>query len=347
RLQTAESFNLLKKLMVQDPPIFDDPYEYRRIFIQFSDTLPLAKTLFPEILQLASLEDYKPLVNSLLKALLDSGYLKAEDYESYFSKLYFDAKVELKKQQNKDEKLLDGEDDHSLDLEDDEHDYKAVFTKNRSKSTASSLEDYAVLLMPFYDKLPSVPKYFQKLLQSKEVNVQLIAARLLTEKSKPVPDSLYFSIAAHDKYRVKLYTVLKKIKRPDLFPARYRSQEMIAKALLLSNKKYTEFAAIQLVEKRLLQLKGVKGYAYLFKYKIQPDDDWKIAVSGLQPLNAKEVSTTADLVQLTDKKLKPYEDVASQFNEQIKRMLFSQHKSARRFFERNNSWGFSDGSLEY
>jgi hypothetical protein len=347
RLQTKESFNLLKKLLVQDPPIFDDSYEYGRLFTQFSDTLPLAKILFPEVLQLASLEDYKPLVNGLLKSMVDSGYLKANDYESYFSKLYFDAKIELKKQQNKDEKLLDGDnDDDTPEIDDDEVNYRMVYSKNNNKSPVSSLEDYAVLLMPFYDKVPSVPKYFDKLLQSKDPNVQLIAARLMTEKNKKIPDSLFASLAAQDKYRAKLYSMLKKINRPDLFPSKYKSQEIIAKALLLKDRKHKEFAAIKMVDKRELQVKGMKGNVYLFKYKMKPGDDWRIGISGLQPLNTKEVSTAGGLVKLTDKKIKLYEDEAGQFDEQLKRLLFAQHKSGRRFFERSNVWNFADNNFE-
>ncbi|GEO11674.1 hypothetical protein SAE01_41700 [Segetibacter aerophilus] len=345
RLQTKDSYSLLKKLLVQDPPVFDDSYEYSRIFSQFADTLLLAKTLFPDILQLASLEDYRPLINRLLKTMVDSGYMKGADYEGYFSKLYFDAKIELKKQQNKDEKLLEIDDDN-FEMEDDEADYKAIYTRNGSRQTASSLEDFAVLLMPFYDKVPTVPKYFEKLLLSKDVSVQLLAARLMTEKNKKLPDTLFSSLAAQDKYRAKLYSMLKKINRTDLFPQKYKNQETIARALLLRDKKYKDFAAIKMVDKKVLQSKGVQGNVYLFKYKIKPDDDWRIGISGFQPLNTKEVSTTGDLVKLTDKKLKPYEDETEQFDQQVKRVLFAQHKSGRRFFERSNAWGFGYNNFE-
>lgn len=345
RMQTSESYSLLKKLLVQDPPIFDDSYEYSRIFNQFSDTLPLAKTLFPELLQLASLEDYKPFVNSLLRSLIDSGYIKAADYESYFAKLYFDAKIELKKQQNKDDKRLELNNDDDQN-EADEPEYKDHYTKNNRKPLNAPLEDYAVLLMPFYDMHPTVPKYFQKLLQSKEVNVQLSAARLLIENNKNVPDSLLESIAAQDRYRVKLLSMLRKINRAELFPAKYQSQEAIARSLLLNDKNYKTFAAIQPAGKKMAQIKGATGNIYLFKYKIKADDDWKIGISGLQPLNKKEVSTTGNLVKLTEKKLTLYEEETEQFNEQIKRVLFAQHKSSRNFFERTNSWGFSDNSGE-
>ncbi len=344
RLQTKESYNLLKKLLIQDPPIFEDSYEYGRIFSQFSDTLSLAKTLFPEILQLASLEDYKPYINSLLKTMTDSGYLKAADYENYFSKLYFDAKIELKKQQNKDEKLLEKDDNDEGDP-DAGVDYRDLYRKTKNTG-GSSLEEYAVLLMPFYDKNPSVPKYFEKLLQSKDVNVQLAAAKVMIAHNKKIPDSLFASVASLDRYRAKLLIMLQRINREDLFPARYKKQELIAVSLLLNDKSYKDFADIRLVSKQVMSLNGKKGNVYLFKYKIKRDDDWKIGISGLQPFNTKEVSSTGELVKLTDKKLQLNESEAEQFNSQIKRLLFAKHKGGRRFYEHTASWDFSENGFE-
>lgn len=344
-LQTKHSYDVLKKLMVQDPPIFDDSYEYARLFNQFTGSLPLAKTLFPEILQLASLEDYKPFVNGLLKTMVDSGYLVAKDYDSYFGKLYFDARIELKKQQNKDERLLDLPAD-AADMNIDDDNFKPLFVAvNRRRSTNTTLGDFATLLIPFYDKYPTIPKYFEKLLQSKDVGVQLIAAKLLVENNRKIPDSLFASIAASDKYRARLYTMLNKINKTSLFPAKYKKQELMAKSLLLNDRRFKEFADIQMVRKTVLQLKGVKGNLYWFKYKLKANDDWKIGMSGLQPLDMKEVNTTAQIAKLTDKKLKAYEDETEQFNQQMKRILFAQHKSGRRFYEGSNSFRFIESNF--
>jgi hypothetical protein len=345
RLQTLESYTLLKKLLVQDPPVFDGSAEYRRIFSQFADTLPLAKNLFPEILQLAALEDYRPFINGLLKSLVDSGHIKPVEYESYFSKLFFDAKIELKKQQNKDEKLLDNNDD-VMSAVDDDTEYKAIYARNIRKSSTSSLNNFAGLLMPFYDKYPSVSKYFRNLLHSKDVDVQLIAISLMTQKKIKIPDSLIASIAACDGHRAKLYSTFKKIGREDLFPAKYKNQQHMATSLLLNSRRYKEGATIQMVSKKVLQLKGVKGNVYLFKYKMKADDDWKMGISGMQPLNSKEINATGDLVKLTDKKLQPYGNELEQFDDQLRRLLFARHKSGRKFFEQMNSWGFSESDVE-
>lgn len=336
RLQTKLSFRLLKSLLVQDPPVFDNDYEYGRLFSQLTDTLALAKNLFPEILQLSSLEDYKPHVNSLLKAMVDSGYLKAKNYDSYFTKIYFDAKVELKKQQIKDEKQLQQE--NTPEEGNNVFGFRSFFSNAISNSVPSPLQDYAVLLAPFYDKENVVPKFFDKLLQSKDVSVQLAAVKALVANNKKVPDTLLMSIAAKDQYRAKLFIMLEHLGRKNLFPSKYNNQEDIARSILLSERS-NKFADLKLVDKQVLSVKGDRGIVYLYKYKVNATDDWKMGISGIQPINTNDVSSKADLVKLTDRKLRADQPVNDQFDQQIRRLLFTQHKSARQFYD-NGGGGF-------
>ena len=86
--------------------MFATIYEYGTFFNDINDSLLLAKQLFPEILQLSTITDYKDYINSLLATLVDSNFVIAKDYGNYFTKIYFDAKLELKKQQGKDELLV-------------------------------------------------------------------------------------------------------------------------------------------------------------------------------------------------------------------------------------------------
>jgi hypothetical protein len=65
-----------------------------------------------------------------------------------------------------------------------------------------------------------------------------------------------------------------------------------------------------------------------------------MGISGIQPLDAKEISSKVELVKLTDRRLRPNQPVNEQFEQQLKRLLFAQHKSARQFFE-------TSGSLNY
>jgi len=335
RLKTKESYSFLKEVLLQDPPVFDDNYGYDDIFSTMGDSLSLAKTMFPEILQLASLDDYKQPVNTLLGTLVDSGYLKATDYETYYSKLYFDAKIELKKLQGRDERVI--ENDSSKDDEDgvngDAINYRPTRRNNYSETVSSNnIDGYAILLMPFYDKYPAVQKYFDRLLLSKDDDVKLSTALLMLRNNRKVPDSIFEKLASKDRYRSRLFVELEELKQLELFPAKYKTQESIAKSFLLEDKGESKFNAIELVEKKLIEIKGKKGYVYFFKYKMKKDDAWKMGISGLQPEDLKEVSSNNDLVKMTDKKIKDDEPVLEQYEKKLKQLLFSLRKSAANFY---------------
>ena len=104
-----------KPCCYRDPPVFDDDNDYDNLFELLYDSLPLTRRMFPNLLQLSSIETYKAPVNNLLATLVDSGFLHANDYESYFSRIYFDAKIEMKKMQNNDERLLQNENNEDDD----------------------------------------------------------------------------------------------------------------------------------------------------------------------------------------------------------------------------------------
>ena len=116
--------------MLQEPPIVDEDYTYARpvrLNLNYSDyvpsswgikknaihgrwsplfdTLSLTKVVFPDLLQLMNIEDYRSDIMNLLETMVDSGYLKAADYETSFPKLYLEAKQLLKKQLAKESKV--------------------------------------------------------------------------------------------------------------------------------------------------------------------------------------------------------------------------------------------------
>jgi len=201
------------------------------------------------------------------------------------------------------------------------------------------------LLMPFYDKYPAVQKFYDKLLLSKDDDVKLSTAILMLRNKRKVADSILENLASKDQYRSKLLEELEDIDQESLFPSKYKSQESLAKSLLLANKDEEKFHAIELVSKRLIEVKNKKGYVYFFKYKLKKDDEWKMGISGLQPVNLKEVSSDDYLVKMTDKKIKDDEPMMEQYEKQLKQLIFSLRKSAASFFEEKGSlrnFGYGD-----
>jgi hypothetical protein len=172
-------------------------------------------------------------------------------------------------------------------------------------------------------------------LQSRDTGLQLKTAVLLIKNNKPVPDSVLNGIAAKDNYRSMLLRKLEDIHHAGLFPEKYKKQDLIARSLLLNGSEKTVFSEIKPEGKTLVNVKGKQGYVYFFKYKIQKDDDWQIAVSGPQPENLKLVNTDNTLTSLTNEKLTDDKPILEQFNEQLTRLILMQHKSALHFFEAN------------
>ncbi len=328
--KTRPAYDLLKTLLIQDPPVFDNSSDYNYLFQDLADSLPLARSLFPELLQLSTIDDYKDNVHSLLTSLVDSGYLKADDYEPYFSKLYFDAKIQWKKQQGRDEQQLQkkSEDNNENERYDD--------AGKSQEDEYNELQDYAVLLMPFYDKNTTVPHFFDKLLQSKDASLRLSISVLLLRNNKKIADSIVQKLAADDRYRYILFKRLKAIHQEDRFPRSYRDQLDIARSQLVATRSGKDVFAIEYIDRKLVQVRQNKGYVYFFRYKLNKDDGWQIGISGLQPADLKEVSINNDMVKFTGKKIKPDQPVAEQFNTQLKRLIFSKHKSATSFYLDND-----------
>ena len=328
RHKTKAAYGLFKELILQDPPVFSDSYEYSNLFTNLEDSLLLAKQLFPELLQLSTLNDYKESVFSLLVKLVDSNLIQAADYETYFTKIYFDAKVELKKQQIKDEKIMQQE----LLKENNENNSAVMDYERYNKS---DLEDYSVLLLPFYDTKKNVQFYFERLLQSREPVVRLTAAVLLLRKNLPVADSILVNLAADDRYRSRLYVKLGKIKRLDKFPLKYKNQYDMARSFLISDKNYSQVDSVAFIKKLPAAYLDKKGVVYFFKYRVKKEDDWRIGISGLQPDDERNIFTDDKLTSMTDKKIKADEPLDEQLKDQLKKILFSFHPSAKNFYNYN------------
>ena len=214
------------------------------------------------------------------------------------------------------------EDDGNEDNADNDNDDNAT----------NDLDDFAILLAPFYDKNPNIPRFFDKMLQSKDATLRLNTAVLLLRHDRPVADSIIASLAAADTYRSNLYQQLAAINKTDRFPRQYKNQLDMARSVLASSRGSAGLADIQFVSKRKMQFKERKGFVYFFKYKPARDDDWQIGISGIQPSDPAALNTSTEFVSLTGKKLRPSLPIATQFDDQLKKLIFSKRKSAAAFY---------------
>ena len=156
------SNDLIKELMQIDIPL-GSRYSGFGIYNISSDSLKVMKQLYPDILQYASIEEYKKPVYGLLVKLLDSNIVKPKIYKSSKKQLINDAKIEIKRSLN-------------------ESKY-ARFDEN------SMLEGYTKLLFPFR-KEKSVAAFYDKLILSKNAQALTTYYMLLKKEGEPIPEAL-------------------------------------------------------------------------------------------------------------------------------------------------------------
>ncbi len=336
--KSNESYALLKQMLVQDPPIFESSTDYSDFFDDFRDSLQLARKLFPDILQLLIIDDYKDNLTSLLATLSDSGLLAPDDYADYFTKIYFDAKLEMKRQQAKDEKMLDKSDDDNSSYPGMPYDHYVTML-----SSSSNVYAYEKLLMPFYDKEPSVAKYLDKLLHSNDMRVQMNTAVLFLKYKKSVSDSILWSLAKSDSYRAEFYEKLKDEKLESRFPSSFLSKEQMARSILVNYNSYDKIDSVEFISADTITYDGRMRLVYFYKYRMNDNDDWKMAISGTQPLSADSVSTESDgLTSLTRDVLKPGTDVHTQFQEELHKVLIAAQPGGRQFYFTDQYAGMLD-----
>ena len=361
--KTKTSYRVFKEIMLEEPPVLEnntnagstrryyDIAQYKlpgsnhfyknNLFDYLYDSAQLTKTLFPEFLALLTLDDYKPKMMDLLSNLVDSGYIKAADYQDYYNKIWLEAKQELRKQ-NIAEKTK------AIEKKQDEMDEKKpandVGDNDESSTGNESLDLYAVLMMPFWDKNENIPLFFNKLLQTNDKKLKYNTALLLLRNNKPVPDSIWKYFAAMDEYRSELYDDLEEVKHAEKFPAKYKTQMDLAKSVLINSRSYNKVDTIVYLDKLPVNYRDDKGWVYFYKYKDKKDDaTWEFASSGIQPENIKEISTDDAFTSFMQDNLDEEKPFKEQLQKLLKEMLYSKRKSARAFYQSgygmNNIYG--------
>jgi len=322
-LRTAEATAIFKELVLQDPPAFESGYEYASLFSAYQDSLKLAVLLYPEIMNLSTIEDYKTPVRSLLASLIDSSCLKAEVYDDYIGNIFFDAKIAWKKSQYVAESQRGQRSDEDTD-------YNTADVLRGEGSGRTELDLYTRLLAPYYDKNPNISKFFDKLLATGSPGVKMAAACSLLRYGHSVPPGTWKELASDRETRVDLWTELKRQKQTALMPPAFRTPQAIAEGWI-SAVAGRSLDTLSLLDKRELRYKGRKLTAFVYRYKQEDSDAWKLAICGIALSGNKEPESDYGFYLLSDKKL-GNRDVSEAADEALRRFLIGQSSSGREFF---------------
>lgn len=317
---------------------------------ELSDSLPLTKTILPDLLPLLNLDDYKMEIMSILGKMIDSNLLLPGDYETYTNKFLLEARQELKKQsiaekkkaiEKAEESLTDGKKPYYL----------------RDEGLDEGNEDlslYATLLIPFMDSDPAIKNVISQMLRSGDKRLRYDCFIRLVRSNKVCPDSLYTYFASLDDFRYELYADLKEMNLASRFPKRYQNQTDLGKSALLATSEYTKPDSVILIKKLQAFYKGRTGVVYFYRFKTKKDDlTWKLATVGLLPddttrfeftdsgyigSNGKVQTVTGafekdyDFTRFTNTRIRDDEPVDKLLEKELRKLLVSRHNSGRMFY---------------
>lgn len=321
---------------------------------ELSDSLKLTRTILPNLLPLLNLEDYKSSIMKLLGEMVDSNLVMPKDYEMYFGKFLIEAKQELKKQSIAEKKKAIEKAEESK-----EEKKTASYIDDEKDTGNDDLSLYATLLLPFRESNPAVQPLIEQMLKSNDKQLKYSTMLLLLQHNKPFPDSLLNYFGSLDDYRYKLYNDLKRLKRPEKFPALYNNHLDLGKSSLLDKETYAKPDSVVYIDRLGAEYKEKKGFIYFYKYKIKKDDlSWKLAVVGLVPEDPKQFEfedsikldipgfnyslfsptdyNRYDFTDFTGTKIEQDEPMMKQLNKALKKILYSRRNSATKFYEDND-----------
>lgn len=357
RLRSPAATALFKDLILQDPPVFENSYEYFSLFNVYKDSLKMATVLFPELLQLSSIDDYKMPVRSLLANLVDSNYIKPELYESYLGSILFDAKVELKKERNTQENKTDDDDDNASSRATATalKTYYSNYIKNNNGVAPEEADNgflnqngmaYFKLLVPYYQKNPAVQSYFDNVARTKNSSLKLNAALTLLKHNIPVADSEWNGFAVDEKWRSVLFLSLKEMNRLDLMPAKYNTTEAIARQTFYNN--VSDLDTMVALNNQNIEYKGKPATIFYYKYKLKNNEDWALGMLGMQSKKGKPAEWNIDLFRITEKKLDQSDKgiIAKQEKEELKKMLIVNRESGSHFYQSGSRSSYNDDDVD-
>ncbi len=293
---------LFKKLITNEPPLSDDMDDVYEIFYPFYDTLQLTKLIYPDIMDLVIIPEYKHEVYTMLGELLDSGLVKPSLYRDKKRLILSEAKLELRRENGSKKSEYDNDGNYKL-------------------------YNFNALLVP-YIKEADVRNYFERLLKVQDPYIRMMTAIRLEKNKVPVADSIWYNLAKDDDYRVRLYAQMEKNHLLNKYPVEYRSQQKFNEAILRRNintatNTVDTFALLLNVPS---EFRGEKGRVYLYKYKVTKDKDWKIAMLGLQPEDENKVDGKYEIYDLKNE----YLDNKKTPADQLRDMIYKARKKSKR-----------------
>ena len=263
--KNAKSAKLFAELITSETPLSSYMRDADELFSSFYDSIELTKELFPKLLKLASLSEYKSSVYSLLAAGVNAKVIKPRAYKKYLKDILWEASNELKRQKSKES--MNG---------------LAFLTSNTRSNIygySAHLQRYFDVLMPFY-KNKKVKDFYLRAgeLQSPGVQMDLAVLKQTYNLKQDKNTWIQYSQSAND--RIELYQRLQAEELLEYFPTSITKEELVYSLFAQRAFLNLEKDSLVLLYKIWLSLPSDTGYMYCFKSKTKDNNDWEYGYIG-------------------------------------------------------------------
>ncbi len=314
--ETQKANKVFLKLILDEPPFTSNEYTYSNLINELDDSLELAPMMFPGLLGLTDFEDYKPHIYGLLSTLVDSGLVKSSHLREKYNTILRFAKVELKKQRARDERI---------------NTYNSY-----SSSKQSDLTLYNKLLIPFAGK-KAVKEHYTNVLK---LNNKVVLANQLTLIAPHfnVPDTMWNYVSKDPQAHFVAYEYLSSVKKLNLLAAEYLTKESLAKAMT-PNYNNNNFDSIHFIRSEEISIKPFPAVAYFFRTKKKDDKLWSLRYVVVE--DKPEMSVDYVMAKKGENYNKKLDDIDEIIEDTLKEIEIYQRKRAA-YSGRYNNYDYND-----
>lgn len=201
RLNSSESRSFVKDRLLKNPPIPSNSYQLSQFFQELIDTPKTALFLFPEILKLWNMKEYRINILNYTIAMLDSQLIKPADLGDMTNTILTEARQHLKR-----------------------------FSATGSSQDFNNTREYRAMLRilsHLYEQNPDAKEIMLKTMNMVDKSFAVNTAELLLKKGI-LPEKEYLEkMASHKFSRVKLYRLMHQFKKEDDFPTAFASSDSL------------------------------------------------------------------------------------------------------------------------
>jgi hypothetical protein len=295
--KTEQGTKAFLQCLVSESPLSNSEYEVSDIFLPFYDSLKIARSLFPQLLDITRYQEYKSSIYGLLSEMLDSSIVSSQVYVAGKNDVLRLANEELKRKKAEESAKVNSSSQTSYNnnYTDDEAvaqavsdamaaaqaaEYAAQAAGDNYSGTNYLLVDYANLLAPFYVE-PSVKTFFNKTLKTKDSDFKIALIGILLKNNIAVADTMIDNLAKNSKTRIAVYSRLKKINKLNRIKSEYLTQRSLVEAMLFGQKDIPA-DSIKFITTKYVESKDQSGVVYFYRSTNKIDGQLKLNFVAFQ-----------------------------------------------------------------